>query len=380
MGNRLLVIDDEIDICETIAEIARDRGFEVETLSNPEEVEPVLTRFVPDAVMLDLMMPGVDGVELLRVLSTRVKQVRVALMSGSDARVLNGARRLGAAHGLDVLAALEKPLDIKALRATLDQMKAGAPPQAKADLAEAISTGQIALHYQPMVELASGHLAAVEALARWQHPTRGLLSPAESFEQAARENLLESLSAHMLALAAKQLAALKAAGRNVPVSVNLDPRSVLDPGLPERIAELRRAHDLPPGSLVIEVQESDALKDVAKMADALTRLKERGAEIWLDAFAGGATSLRDLLRLPASLLKIDRAAVLSITQGAEQEQWVAMAVALAKTLGLRVAAVGVETTEMLGLVKKLGCTHAQGFLIARPMGGDELLAFQPPKL
>lgn len=116
---RLLVIDDEVDICETIAEIAADRGVEVKTLSNPDSVPGLLASFTPDAIMLDLMMPGTDGVEMLRYLAEQVKSAKVILMSGSDPRVLNSARRLGSAHGLDVVTVFEKPIDITLLRATL---------------------------------------------------------------------------------------------------------------------------------------------------------------------------------------------------------------------------------------------------------------------
>ena len=101
---RLLVIDDEEDLCEMIGEIAVSRGLDVKTVSNPETVQAALEGFTPDLIMLDLMMPGTDGVELLRLLAEHVKEAKLCLMSGSDTRVLNSARRLGSAHGLDVIA------------------------------------------------------------------------------------------------------------------------------------------------------------------------------------------------------------------------------------------------------------------------------------
>src|ERR1700733_1089264 len=112
---RMLVIDDEEDICDIIAEVGSLRGLEVKTLSNPEGVSTTLESFKPDFIMLDLMMPGIDGVELLRTLAEHTKNAKLCLISGSDARVLNSARRLGSAHGLDVIAALERPLDISVL-------------------------------------------------------------------------------------------------------------------------------------------------------------------------------------------------------------------------------------------------------------------------
>ena len=120
----LLVIDDEVDIGDLIAELAEDRGFTVRTVSDSSEVEAVLNEFTPDAIMLDLMMPGTDGVELLKTFVDKVRGARIALMSGTDARVLNGTRRLGEAHGLNIIKTLEKPLDIATIRQALDEFVA----------------------------------------------------------------------------------------------------------------------------------------------------------------------------------------------------------------------------------------------------------------
>src|ERR1700691_1057381 len=119
---RLLIIDDEEDICDLIAEISERHGMEAKTLSNAENVREVLAGFTPDIIMMDLMMPGTDGVELLRLLAEKAKNAKLCLISGSDARVLNSARRLGSAHGLDIIAALEKPLDISVLNSLFDRI------------------------------------------------------------------------------------------------------------------------------------------------------------------------------------------------------------------------------------------------------------------
>jgi len=118
---KLLVIDDEVDIGELIAELATERGFDVRTVSDSGEVEAMLNEFTPDAIMLDLMMPGTDGVELLKTFVDKVRGAKIALMSGTDARVLNGTRRLGEAHGLNIIRTLEKPLEIATIREALDE-------------------------------------------------------------------------------------------------------------------------------------------------------------------------------------------------------------------------------------------------------------------
>ena len=121
---RLLVVDDEPDICELIADVAGTYGFEVRTLSNPVQVENALQDFQPQVLMLDLMMPGTDGVELLRSLGNFLRGTSVVLMSGHDRRVLDSAKRLGAAHGINVVATQEKPLRVETIRETLDKVRA----------------------------------------------------------------------------------------------------------------------------------------------------------------------------------------------------------------------------------------------------------------
>ena len=132
-------------------------------------------------------MPGTDGVELLRLLADHVKDTKLCLISGSDSRVLNSARRLGSAHGLNVVAALEKPIDISALRSLFSRMAAGGEDADATNIAQAIAAGQIVMYYQPVVEIATRRVKGVEALARWAHPNRGTLLPEAFLEQVVND-------------------------------------------------------------------------------------------------------------------------------------------------------------------------------------------------
>ena len=368
---RLLVIDDEEDICDTIAEIASARGFDVATITDPAEVSDKLTHFTPDLVMLDLMMPGTDGGELLRLLVDRVRTAKVCLMSGSDQRVLNSARRLGSAHGLDVVAALEKPIDIAVLRATLDQMSGSGKSQPSTDLAHAIALGQLILYYQPVIEMATRRVKGVEALIRWAHPTRGILPPSEFLEQIVNEGLMQPMTDHVLTTGILQAARWHQAGETLTISINITASSLLELNLPDRLAEMCKQHKLPPECLVLEVTETEAMRDVTRTMDVLLRMRIRNIGVSIDDFGTGHSSLRELQRMPFSELKIDKSFVLNMATNKDCAVIVNSVLDLGHNLGLKVIAEGVEDVRIWRMLVEKGCDFAQGFYMAKPMPPEE---------
>ncbi|HEU0117346.1 MAG TPA: EAL domain-containing response regulator, partial [Alphaproteobacteria bacterium] len=271
---RMLIIDDEEDICELIAEVASRRNIEAKTLSNPDHVLATLAGFKPDFIMLDLMMPNTDGVELLRLLSEHVKDAKLCLISGSDTRVLNSARRLGSAHGLDVVAALEKPLNMTVLGSLFDQIAAGGVGNSP-DLAQAIMSGQFTLHYQPVVEIATRRVKGAEALARWTHPNRGTLLPDAFLEQVVNDGLMQALTDVVVQTSMLQAAKWHHTGENMTLSMNVTASTLLDLTLPDRISDLCKQHDIPPEKLILEVTETEAMRDVTRTMDVLLRMRIR---------------------------------------------------------------------------------------------------------
>lgn len=369
---RLLVIDDEEDICETIAEIAQSRGFDVATLSDPAKVGEKLDGFTPDIVMLDLMMPGTDGVELLRLLVDRVKNAKICLMSGSDTRVLNSARRLGSAHGLDVVAALEKPIDIGVLRTTLDQLGgANNKTVVGADIAQALALGQLILYYQPVIEIATRRVKGAEALIRWAHPTRGILPPAEFLDQIVSEGLMQPMTEHVLTTAVHQVSKWHHAGEDLTVSVNVTASSLLELSLPDRIADLCAQNQIPPEKLVLEVTETEAMRDVTRTMDVLLRMRIRNIGVSIDDFGTGHSSLRELQRMPFSEMKIDKSFVLDMANNRDCAVIVNSIIDLGHNLGLKVIAEGVEDVRIWRLLAERNCDYAQGFYMAKPMPPEE---------
>jgi EAL domain-containing protein (putative c-di-GMP-specific phosphodiesterase class I)/AmiR/NasT family two-component response regulator len=356
---RVLVIDDEEDICEIIAEIAGRYGLDVRTISDAQKTVAALASFPPDFIVLDLMMPGTDGVELLRLLAEHAKGARLCLMSGSDARVLNGARRLGSAHGLDVVAALEKPLDIQILNRLFEEAANGTPTTARArvDMAQAIASGQFILYYQPVVEMATRRVKGTEALARWAHPHRGTLSPDSFLEQVVSDGLMHALTDVVVQTAVAQAARWHGAGKVLTLSMNVTASTLLDLTLP----------DLPPERLILEVTETEAMRDVTRTMDVLLRMRIRNIGISIDDFGTGHSSLRELQRMPFSEMKIDKSFVSDMAGSHDCAVIVKSIIDLGHNLGLKVIAEGIETPQAWRMLSDWGCDYAQGYLIAKPM-------------
>jgi EAL domain-containing protein (putative c-di-GMP-specific phosphodiesterase class I)/ActR/RegA family two-component response regulator len=372
---RVLVIDDEEDICEIIAEMAELRGLEVKTLSNTANTAATLTSFPPDFIMLDLMMPGIDGVELLRMLAEHAKGAKLCLMSGSDARVLNSARRLGSAHGLDVVAALEKPIDMQALGKLFEQVAGGSGAAAAAntevDLAQAIASGQFTLHYQPVIEMATRRVKGVEALARWAHPNRGILSPDKFLEQVVDDGLMQALTDVVVQTGINQAARWHKAGEVMTLSMNVTASTLLDLTLPDRIAELCRQHSLPPERLILEVTETEAMRDATRTMDVLLRMRLRNIGVSIDDFGTGHSSLAELQRMPFSEMKIDKSFVMDMMTNNDCTVIVKSIIDLGHNLGLKVIAEGVETAAIWRALNDKGCDFAQGYLMGKAMPADQ---------
>jgi diguanylate cyclase (GGDEF)-like protein/PAS domain S-box-containing protein len=242
------------------------------------------------------------------------------------------------------------------------------------DLRAALAREELGLAFQPIVELATGAVVGAEALVRWEHPLHGHVSPQRFVSLAEDTGLIGTLGAWVLGEAARQLAEWRAelpAAAGLEVSVNVSPRQLRDPGLVDAVATTLGDHGLPPAALKLELTESSLVEDPATAAGVLRALKRREVQVYLDDFGTGYSSLSSLHRLPLDALKIDRSFVSemdgSSTGAYRGAEIVRTIVAMARSLGVRVVAEGVETREQLAALRALGCDYAQGFLISPPL-------------
>ncbi|MDX6600459.1 MAG: hypothetical protein QOE87_4346, partial [Gaiellales bacterium] len=240
------------------------------------------------------------------------------------------------------------------------------------ELPRAIRNHELVLHYQPKLDFRTGEVAGIEALTRWQHPTRGLISPGEFVPAAEKTGLIAPLTRYVLDEALGQLSRWRSEGHRVSVAVNLSMRNLHDATLPEQVARLLLKWQLPGELLTVELTESAIVSDPARTSDVIRRLKELGVGIAIDDFGTGYTSLAYLARLAVTQLKIDRSFVLNMRERADDAAIVRSIITLGHDLGLEVVAEGVEAEATYDQLARLGCDTAQGYWLSRPLPPADL--------
>ncbi len=333
-----------------------------------------------DLILLDLNMPVMDGIEVLRHLGARRFAGQVALVSAENIRVLRTAETLARAHDLDIVGYVEKPLTAEGLNGIL--AKTGQKRQraetavddapSEAELLDAIRDGQIQIAVQPKVDMRSSAVLGVEALVRWRHPQRGLLPPGRFVPVAEAGAAADPLFHTVLSQSLRAAARWRSLGLNLKIAVNISTANLGSLNLPDRLAQAAREVELPPENLILEVTESRLIEDLAAALEVLTRLRLKGFGLSIDDFGTGYSSLEQLQRIPFDELKIDRQFVVAAANDQAARAIMASSVRLARQLGMAAVAEGVERQEDWDCAQLLGCDVAQGYLVAEPMPPEQL--------
>ena len=366
MGNRrLLAIDDEKGLLAIVQDIGQNAGYEVVATSDASYFLQQARDWHPTLVLMDLQMPDVDGVELLRAMSADKLNAPIVLMSGVDDKVLRTVGDLGTDLGLNMRGVLGKPIRLETFRRTLEEHAAPNGSNRADELSTAIATGQLVLHYQPVVRLASREVVAFEALVRWNHPHEGLIQPDLFIPLAEERGMIDDLTWTVLRLAIEQ-AATWAESLAVPIAVNLSASNLNDEAFPDKLLVLCREYGVAPNQICLELTETATSRDARSLKAILSRIRLKGFRLAIDDFGIGYSSMMQLRSLPFSTLKIDKSFVGDMLHSEDAGIIVDAILALAGAFRMDVIAEGIETEAQLAALIKRGAVVGQGYLIARP--------------
>jgi EAL domain-containing protein (putative c-di-GMP-specific phosphodiesterase class I) len=399
-SGRLLIFDDDPGVGNIIRLIAEKSGLAARLVTHPEDFFRAVGEWRPTHITIDLVMPDMDGVQVLVELAARKCKANVIITSGMGGRVLDAAGRSANDHGLNIVGVLAKPFGTAAMQELLLQ-PAGAAPGAGtaltglqvrghqpgeitvAEVRRGIENHELRVAYQPKVECATGQLAGFEALVRWSHPQRGLIMPERFIPLAEKHGLINALtdevleqsldwfSGYLIDTADPGNAAPAGAPRSrVSLSINLSATALKDRSMVEDITARCARRGVPPERLIFELTETSAMEDPVKSLELLTRMRMKGFRLSIDDFGTGYSSMLQLVRMPFSEIKVDKSFVMSGTRSKESLAVVKSIVDLGRSLGLTSTAEGVEDPDMFEYLKRVGCDFAQGYWIGRPMNRD----------
>lgn len=377
---RILVLDDEPFMHKLLSHMLNGLGFTDVSARESGAEALVLVDSVapPDLILLDLNMPGMDGIEFVRELVCHHYTGSVILVSGEDERVLQTTEQLVLAHRIAVLGHLNKPVSLAQLSAMVDKWMPAVPPEAAcreyepADLRAAIDHGHLVNYYQPKVDVQSGTLVGVETLVRWRHPTDGLVYPDQFISLAEEHGLILDLTGVVLAEAMEQTRLWREQGLRLRVAVNLSMETFSSVTFANFVSDAVMRAGVAPQDVILEVTESRLLLDQRAPLEILTRLRLKRFRLSIDDFGTGHSSFWQLRDIPFDELKIDRSFVHGACRDRTALAMYHASLDLGKQLGMEVVAEGVEDRDDWDLVRRTRCDVAQGYFIARPMPAEDL--------
>ncbi len=399
----LLIVDDEPQVRKLLETLLRHEGYETLSASNGEEALRLVAQQPPDLVLLDIMMPGMDGYEVASQLkgnpaTANIPIIMLSALSESSARVSGletGAEEFISkpiervelwlrvrnllrlkAHG-DQLQKHSQMLEQQLQQHTDEHARLDVHDLARLELEKALRLAvereEFALHYQPKVELAGGAVCALEALLRWDRPGYGAVSPAVFVPVLESLGLIVPVGRWVIDRVCRQIAEWqRSAIGPIEVSVNVSGHQLIEGDLIADIAQSLADHGVDAHWLEVELTESSLMENTQHTITGLQRLRAMGVKISIDDFGTGYSSLAYLRRFPIDTLKIDIAFIREVTSNPQDAAITRTIIELAHSLDLRVVAEGVETQAQLAFLKAAGCDQIQGYLFSRPLPMAEL--------
>jgi len=384
---RILIVDDDPPILKLVSRFLQNLGVRfITTAGNGNEGLVILDSGAAgyDIVLCDLNMPEMDGIHFLRCLADRNFPGGLAFLSGEDERMLETAFELAKACKMNCLGTISKTqlnqdnlLDILENFGPLEALDPTTRPKVLSveEFRTGLANGALELYYQPKVIVSNGNVCGVEALARWKHEQRGILSPICFIAVAEDIGMIDALTYKVCARAIKQLADWRKQGLDLDMSINVSINTFSTPDFPAYLINTARDHAMDHTKIILEITESEAMTDAMKCLEILMHLRMQRFGLSVDDFGTGHSSLAKLKQIPFTELKIDRTFVYDAVNKSSSRAILESSVELARKFKMKIVAEGVETSEDWNLIKELGCDYAQGYYCARPMPGKDLAGF-----
>lgn len=381
----ILVTDDSLTQREYTKALCHELGVEsLFDAANGVDALQFLDKKKVNVIVIDLEMPIMDGVELIRSIAQKKINSSVIILSAKDPILISSVGTMAEADGLNVLGTFQKPLLLDALECSLlrfiqDEKEAAAPKKnsgaevTAVELGQALANNQLTLAFQPKVTLQGFILRGVEALARWPHPTKGMISPVSFIQLAERHGMIDLLTRHLLEQALHQKKLWQQQGLRFHLAFNLSPLSLADAEMVDWICKLAEQYDVPTSEIILEITENALLGELASAIRTLARLRLKGFRIAIDDYGTGFANAQQLSRVPATELKIDRSLVDRVATRPQQRTILASTISLARNLNLSTVAEGVETEEDFKILLELGVDQVQGYFVSKPLFPDDLL-------
>ena len=390
---KLIVIDDDDLITELVIEAAQQVGFLGEAANDFEKFKEILSRFQPDLILIDLVMPQVDGIQVLRYLAGQKCTTNIVLMSGFDPKVVHTAQRLGLSLGLNVEGVFSKPVSISALKAEIKRAAKSEEVVSEDDLRDVVTARGVDVHLQPKVRIAPApqpgdtvpegvigikvdnieyEVTGFEALARWKLADGSFIPPSIFIPMAEETDLIQSLTFSIYRSVMKVLGEWNRKGHKMNASINISPRLMGNLDLPDILVDEAAAQGVTTDQIVLELTESATMADAAHIMEVLTRFRLKGFGLSVDDFGTGFSSLIQLYRMPFTELKVDRSFVSEMETSDEAYTIVRSIVSLGHNLGMDICAEGAENLSTSNALSALGCDYGQGYYYSRPKPPDEL--------
>ena len=391
----LLIVDDEPQVRKLLETLLQHEGYQTLTAGSGEEALQLVAQRPPDLILLDIMMPGMDGYEVASQLkgdetTAGIPIIMLSALSEPSARVSGletGAEEFISkpVERVELWLRVRNLLRLKARgdrvnpsrELTRQQTGMNVHDLAHQDLEEALRLAvereEFTVHYQPKVEVANGRLCALEALLRWERPDYGAVSPGVFVPVLESIGLIVPVGRWVIDTVCQQIAEWqRGAIGAVEVSVNVSGHQLIEGDLIADIARLLAQHGVAPHWLEVELTEGSLMENTQHTIDSLQRLHAMGVKISIDDFGTGYSSLAYLRRFPIDTLKIDIAFIREVTSNPQDAAITRTIIELAHSLSLRVVAEGVETQAQLAFLKDAGCDQIQGYLFSRPLPVETL--------